>query len=583
VRTRPLVAALLVLAALAACTKDKTPASQAAARAGTADQGPGCTAAPITPATGPVKLTDVTKERGALEPLLGMYGHGAGIGDVNGDGWLDLFVGDFADKTDDKYQLRGASGPSPDKLLLGGKDGFTVDDQFPKEFGRTTGAAFVDLDGDGDLDLVVTRNTKTSSPGEARKANGHKKKDKTTTTTGAQATSGAPVTAATPRPLTDTAVFRNDGKGKFTDAGHPVVNKTARAIATLDYDGDGRMDLFIVEDRFGGGASVLLHNLGNFKFENVTTSAGLPTNIYGLGAVAADFNGDHKPDLFVGDSNKLFVNTGGKFRAVDTGTTFTWKTYGVEDDVAGVAVGDINRDGRPDLVLGQHFNSTEGEGQSVPIRVYLNKGDKDGDPQFEDVTEKAGIPSFPTKAPHVELIDIDNDGYLDILATASIASGSKPAILRQERRDNGVPVFAGVSGLGDDRYWVTGATGDMDCDGRVDVFVVAIAPDQPSLLLRNETPSGHWLGISIGSKPHPAVGTLVEVFKAGGIDRPDDLLLHQEVTTDVGYAGGAAPVVHAGLGDVTKVDVRITTPGADAPVVLRDVAVDRMLRYPAGS
>jgi hypothetical protein len=522
-----------------------------------------------------VKLTDVTKERGALEPLLGMYGHGAAIGDVNGDGWLDLFVGDFADKTDDKYQLRGASGPAPDQLLLGGKDGFTVDDQFPKEFGRTSGAAFVDLDGDGDLDLVVTRNTKEATPGESRRSGGKKKKEKTTT-------SGAPAAASAPRTLVDTAVLRNDGKGKFTDAGHPVTNKTARAVATLDYDGDGRTDLFVVEDRFGGGASVLLRNLGNFKFENVTTSAGLPADVYGLGAVAADFNGDRKPDLFVGDSNKLFVNTGGKFRAVDTGTTFTWKTFGAEDDVAGVAVGDINRDGRPDIVLGQHFNSTEGEGQSVPIRVYLNKGDKDGDPQFEDVTERAHIPSFPTKAPHVELIDVDNDGWLDILATASVADGSKPAILRQERLDGDVPVFSGVSGLGDDRYWVTGATGDVDCDGRVDVFVVAIAPDQPSLLLRNETPSGHWLGISIGSTPHPAVGTLVEVYKAGGLDKPGDLLLHQEVTTDVGYAGGAAPVVHAGLGDVTKVDVRITTPGADAPVVLRDQAVDRMLRYPAG-
>ncbi len=57
-----------------------------------------------------------------------------------------------------------------------------------------------------------------------------------------------------------------------------------RSIGVLDYDADGMLDLFIVEDRyFEGGSSVLLRNLGDLQFEDVTEAVGLPTGIEGLG------------------------------------------------------------------------------------------------------------------------------------------------------------------------------------------------------------------------------------------------------------------------------------------------------------
>ena len=197
--------------------------------------------------SGPLRLADATDAWGAIEPLTGMRGHAVATADVNGDGWSDLFVGTFADRPDEDYEVRGAEGPSPDRLLLGGPDGFSVDDTFPTEFGRTSGAAFADLDDDGDPDLVVARNVRDSDRGRA-----------------------------------PTTVLRNDD-GRFTRVGTLAQPAAARSVGVLDYDADGRLDLFIAEDRFAGGSSRLLRNSGDFSFDDVTAQAGLPADVHGLG------------------------------------------------------------------------------------------------------------------------------------------------------------------------------------------------------------------------------------------------------------------------------------------------------------
>ena len=74
-----------------------------------------------TAAAAPVDFTEETAARGLVEPLKGMYAHAAAFGDVNRDGWQDLFVGTFASYPDANYQVRGATGPSTDRLLLGGR------------------------------------------------------------------------------------------------------------------------------------------------------------------------------------------------------------------------------------------------------------------------------------------------------------------------------------------------------------------------------------------------------------------------------------------------------------------------------
>ena len=403
---------------------------------------------------GPLELADATRAQRLDEPLRGMFGHAAAVGDVDGDGWLDLFVGTFADRPDERYRHRGAEGPAPDRLLLGGPDGFTAAPGFSEQRTRTSAAVFADLDGDGDLDIVVSRNLSDER-------------------------TGAP-----------TGIFRNDGDG-FEFVALPLEDFGGRGVAVLDHDGDGRLDLVIAEDRFAGGSTVLLRNEGDLRFTDATRAAGLPVGMPGLAVVAADLSGDGHTDLFVTDANRLFVGDGdGRFREADS-SVFDWERHGDEDLVAGADTADLNRDGRLDLVVGHHFNSTVDDGRRVPVRVYLNRGTSAGSPRFDDVTGESGLPPLPTKAPHVEVADLDNDGWPDLVTTASADSGRRPAIFMNTGVREGVPRFESPTGIGSELYWITGSVADFDRDGRLDVFVVDHAPERPSLLLRNGGATGH--------------------------------------------------------------------------------------------
>jgi enediyne biosynthesis protein E4 len=495
-----------------------------------------------------ISFADATAEAGVLEPLKGFYGHAAAWGDVNGDVQPDLFVGNFADRPDEEYRVRGATGPSFDRLLVNGPDGFHVDGTFPELFGRTSGAAFADLDGDGDLDLVVSRNTRPNGRGSRL-----------------------------------TEILRNES-GRFSvvdDSGIPE-DLVGRSVAALDFDRDGLLDLFVAEDRRTGGSSALLRNAGGLRFIDATSAAQLPGDVHGLGVAAADLNDDRHQDLFVAGSNRMFVsNKDGTFREVDN-DVFLWETFGEEDDVSGISIADLNRDGRADMVLGHHYNSTLDFDEQVPVRVYLQTGTTDaGDPHFEDVTEAAGLPGLPTKAPHVEINDFDNDGWPDILTTASASDGTRPVVFRNAGLDGGVPRFVTPGGLGDAHYWITGPSTDVDRDGRLDVLLVEWEPALPSLLLRNETESGNWLTVSIGTQLGTGVGTRVSVYESGELGRPGRLIGMREITASQGYSSGQAPEAHFGLGPADVVDVRIELPNEET-TDLEAVVANRYIRVPNG-
>ncbi len=525
------------------------PGGPAAAPAGTdlADvEGLTCWATPPPPVAGSApSWEDVTAETGLDRSLSGMMGHAAAWGDLDGDSVADLALGTFADRPPEDY---GAGGPSPDRVVIADRDGGRWRDSGVQlGRGRTSGAVFADLDLDDDLDLVLARNA----------------------------------TDATPEPTT---IWRNDG-GHLERVGDPGLDPASpgRSIGVLHLDGDDRPDLVILEDRFRGGSSRLYRNLGDLRFEPFT--AGWPADVHGLGLATGDLDGDGHTDLVVGGSNRVFAGTGSGLREV-AGALEPWETYGDEDDPAGVDLGDVDRDGDLDVVIGQHFNSTisdgEHEGEEVPVRLYVNESTP-GSIVLRDVTEAAGLVGLPTKAPHVALVDLDNDGGVDLLTTASVDGGTGPAVFLNTGRGGAAGVtFRPPDGLGDEQYWVSGPMADVDHDGRLDVFLVEWFPDRTSRLLRNTSPAGHFLAVGVDASLGGGPGTRVAAYEAGQAGRPDALVALAEISVSQGYGGGVEPVAHLGLGDRESVDLVVTPPPGREPITLSGVPADRRLHLPNG-
>ena len=469
-----------------------------------------------------------------------MHGHAAAWGDVDGDGFPDLYVGTFADRPDQAYAVRGARGPLPDRLLVGDGKSFSDNRTLDAPLGRSSGAAFADLDNDGDLDLVASRNADD-----------------------AEGPRGQP-----------TQVFRNnEGAFEAVDAGFDA-SLGGRSVGVLDYDRDGLLDLYIVEDRYRGGSSRLFRNMAELWFEDVTEAAGLPLDVNGLGVAVGNLGGDAGTDIFVSGSNRLFIANEDGF-VERSSSVFDWDVFGNEDIVAGVDMADVDLDGRLDLVVGQHYNSTVDFDTEVSVRLYLNRSEGERI-EFVDITEQAGFIPLPTKAPHVEFADMNNDGLVDIVTSASAHNGTLPAVFLGTGIVDGIPRFDAPDGLGSDQYWVTAPTADYNRDGRLDVFAVEWEPSLPSLLFSGAA-DGNWITIGLNA-PSLAPGADVTIFDS---DEPSKLLGHRRLTATKGYAAGSELVAHFGLGDVERVDVVVTIRDGDE-LSLTDVPANGWYVLPDG-
>ena len=540
----------------------------------------------------PFRFRDAGRDTG-LSPLVeGVHGHGAAWGDADGDGRIDLYVGTFH-----------TEGP-PNMLLRNGNGRFRLDEQPALRISaRATGVVFADLDNDGDLDLYVA----SMPAGEDSR-----------------------LFRRTGRTFAGCTLFRNDGAGQFTDvsAGNGACPERfgGRSVAALDYDGDGRLDLLVGEDPLPGyngsptKSSRLFRNAGDLMFEDVSREAGLPAGIPGLGVAAADVNDDGWPDVFLassGGGNRLFLNDGrGRFsEAPGSRETFAWPTSGGDDMVCGVAFGDVNRDGRLDVVLGQHYKRPWAE--PVANRLYLNRGSEDGVPTFEDVTERVGLVPLPMKAPHVEIQDFDNDGWPDVsTSVVKFADGRPhPVIFRHLGLRDGLPQFrADALGVNDfptaedqatrrsgklfekilrERkiiYTAPGPTADYDADGRLDMFLPNWFSSAPSLLLHNETPGGHWLDVRVeggsvegaGVVNRQGIGSRVNLYAAGRLGDRSALLGSREIAVGYGYASGQPAVAHFGLGDIERVDVEVVLPHGNGTRTRIDVPADQRIVIESG-
>ena len=242
-------------------------------------------------------------------------------------------------------------------------------------------------------------------------------------------------------------------------------------LVVFDYDRDGRPDLFFCDFE----QAQLYRNLGNFRFENVTSTAGLAGVSCANGASSADYDGDGWPDLLVlHDKTKrdhLFRNDHGRFvdatRAVGLSTAPGNTTSAVWFD--------YDRDGRLDLFVaeaGDYHQQVEDIGElrtGGPDRLYRNLGSR-----FEDVSARAGLADVGWGLAAVSF-DYDNDGWpdLDVLNDFGINR------LYRNLHDGtfrDVSHQAGVDSLGNG---MGVSAGDFDHDGNIDLFVTYPGADRP--------------------------------------------------------------------------------------------------------
>jgi hypothetical protein len=135
--------------------------------------------------------------------------------------------------------------------------------------------------------------------------------------------------------------------------------------------------------------------------------------------------------------------------------------------------------------------------------------------------------------------------------------------------EDGVPRFGAVAAPGPTQYWPSGALLDADHDGRLDVVLADFDAAHPTLVLRNESVAGHWLGVE--APP----GTRLEVEDPGVADAPAPVGV-QVVDGATGFGGGAPPVAWFGVGAARAVDLRGRAVGG-REFRIRGVPTDRLV------
>src|ERR1700682_1341512 len=413
-------------------------------------------------------------------------------------------------------------------------------------------------------------------------------------------------------------LFRNNGDGTFTD-----MTKEAGLVSPyprfgtgcvfLDYDRDGLLDLFISNycgfdmdsvpraratgscdykgvPVFCGpkglpyGRHSLYHNNGNGTFTDATAASGIGKvdGGYGLTAVAADFDNDGWPDIYVAcDSTpSLFFrnNHDGTFteQAIERGIALN--EDGMVQAGMGLAIGDWMLDGNLHIFK-THFSD------DTPV-LYVN----DGSGNFSDLTLRSGL-GVETRYVGwgAGVADFDNDGRPDILyVTGNVYPGVEQrlpgsryktprVVFRNLGKGRFEELIGGAGPAIEQPHASRGcAFGDFDNDGDVDVLV--INQNEPPSLLRNDvTGNNHWIKLKLrGVKSkRSAIGARVTLHYA-------DQVQTQEVLSHSSYLSANDSRLHFGLGPAATADIEIRWPLGQAEKITH-VAADQVVFITEGS
>ena len=313
---------------------------------------------------------------------------------------------------------------------------------------------------------------------------------------------------------TTLAAFKHHSGGAAKDY---IFETPSGGVAIFDYDGDGRPDIYLLNGSTMAAMqgkeepphAALYHNLGGWKFEDVTYKAGVQNDRWGFGVAVGDYDNDGRPDLYVGNFgiSRLYHNNGdGTFTDVAPKLGVARKGWST-----GATWGDYDRDGRLDLFVpgyaeidlnnlppspsdankpggvGQNFCQFRGTPVMCGPRGLKGEGDtlyhQKADGTFEDVSVKAGV-NDPQKYYGFSsaFVHADDDNLLDLI----VVNDSTPKQLYINKGDGtfeevGYPSGVALNENGREQAGMGLGIGDYDNDGRVDFYITNFSDDSNTL------------------------------------------------------------------------------------------------------
>jgi hypothetical protein len=495
------------------------------------------------------------------------------------------------------------------------------------------GAAFIDYDNDGWLDIFLLSGTTLDAPPDTSASNRLYRNNRDGTFTDVTEKAGLRRTGwASAVTVGDynndgfedlfvtywgqNVLYRNNGDGTFTDVTEKAGllhegKRWGSGCTFVDYNRDGWLDLFVanyLELDFSEkpGASVfctwkgvpvmcgprglrsstpaLYKNNGDGTFTDVSAASRVSEakGSYMMTAVAADFNNDGWPDIYVAcDSTPSFLlrnNHDGTFTDIGLESGVALNEDGNEQAGMGVGIGDFDLDGKLDI-LKTHFS----DDTSV---LYRNMGKE----SFQDVTIASGL---GVETRYVSwgagIVDLDNDGYPDLFVVTGGTYPELAAKLPEYPMNTPRVIFRNLrNGKFEELIDAAGpaiaathcsrgcAFGDFDNDGDVDVLIVNL--NEPPSLLRNDVSGGgHWLKVKlVGTKSNrSAIGARVTARYGGKVQA-------QEVLAQSSFYSVNDSRLHFGLGEAASADLEIIWPSGARESPTR-LAVDRLVTIREGS